>query len=57
MSFRMTNELSKQLVVYINAQKSPVATMLLMRNPVLSHLKTIILRTDFLKNKLAYVVK
>lgn len=57
MSFRMTNELSKQLVVYINAQKPPVATMLLMRNPVLSHLKTIILRTDFLKNKLAYVVK
>lgn len=57
MSFRMTNELSKQLVVYINAKKSPVATMLLMRNPVLSHLKTIILRIDFLKNKLAYVVK
>ena len=53
----MINELSKQLVVYINAKKSPVATMLLMRNPVLSHLKTIILRIDFLKNKLAYVVK
>ena len=44
-------------LVYTFAQKSSVATVLLMINPVLSHLKTIILRTDFLKNKLVYVVK
>ena len=49
----MTNDLSRNSLVYTYTQEPPVATMLLWRNPVLSHLQTVILRTDFLKNKLA----
>lgn len=55
MSFRMTDDFSKQFSLFLCTKKSPVATMLLMRNPVQSHLKTIILRTDLKKKKSKYV--
>lgn len=50
MSFRMTDDFSKQFSLFLCTKKSPVATMLLLRNSVLSHLKPITLRTDLKNN-------